>query len=336
MGGSMSVARWGSDWVSENGIALRRAEGLSKMMVLSFILHLGFFSFILYGRSFWGLSPAGLQSYQVMLVSPSSGSPALSATPSSTSNSPPSASQSSATPAPALIPSSSRPPSPPVATPKPPPSKGLPPEKEDPERLQEWWKKKVGSIKIPAVQQPKKDPAPPTPARILKGPMTPPAPVETNPTSPQKEGTAGPPHPVEPLHPGGPSTSGPGQEAGNSSVIATGSVATGGGGTGSGSLNASLFKFPFYLKSLENKISGQWSPPPVLLQEGIFGAIVQFSVTRKGSIEFVEIEKSSGNSQFDQAALRAVYNASPLPPLPEGLTDDLLKVHFSFSLQRGS
>jgi len=150
--------------------------------------------------------------------------------------------------------------------------------------------------------------------------MATPAPVETDPTTPQKEEAAAP------SHPSAPSTSGSGQQANNPSVVATGSA----------SLNASLFKFPYYLKSLENKISGEWSPPPVLLEEAVVGAIVQFHVTRRGSIEAVEIEKSSGNSQFDQAALRAVYNSNPLPPLPEGLSDDRLKVHFSFTLQRGS
>jgi TonB family protein len=162
-----------------------------------------------------------------------------------------------------------------------------------------------------------------------------PAPAETDPKAIQKEGAAGTAHSSGSTHPGGSSTGAPGQAGDSSSVVAAGSVVTG-AGSGSGLLNASLFKFPFYLKNIENKISGQWSPPPVLLQEEIVGAIVQFNVTRRGSIESVEIEKSSGNSQFDQAALRAVYNANPLPPLPEGLSEDPLKVHFSFTLQRGS
>jgi TonB family protein len=309
MGGSMSVVRWSSDWGSGNGMAFRRAEGLSKMMALSLSLHVAFFSFALYGKIFWGLSPSGLQSYHVTLISPPSAPQPVPSTPSVAPAPTPTA--------PAALPS--RPPSPPAAAPKPLPSKGVPPVKEDPERLQEWWKKKAGSIKIPTVQQPKKDPAPPAPAQTIKRPMTAPTPAETNP-APLKEGAAASAPPVAP------STSGPLQEAGNPSIVATGSA----------SLNASLFKFPYYLKSLENKISGQWSPPPVLLDSQIVGAIVQFNVTRRGSIESVEIEKSSGNSQFDQAALRAVYNANPLPPLPEGLSEDPLKVHFSFTLQRGS
>lgn len=313
MGGSMSAVRWNSDWVSGSGAILRRAEGLSKMMVLSLVLHVAFFSFALYGRSFLGFSPSAFQSYQVTLVPPSSAPPMPSIAP--------------APRAPAPAAPVSRPPSPSVAPPaeasKPLSSKGVPPVKEDPERLQDWWKKKAGSIKIPTVQKPKNDPAPPAPAQTVKRPMATPAPVETNPTASQGE-TAAPPQPVAPST-SAPSAA-PSQEASNPSLVATGSA----------SLNTSLFKYPYYLKSLENKISGQWSPPPVLLDEQIVGAVVQFHVTRRGSIESVEIEKSSGNSQFDQAALRAVYNANPLPPLPEGLSEDPLKVHFSFTLQKGS
>lgn len=308
----MSAVRWNSDWVSGSRAILRRAEGLSKMMLLSLILHVAFFSFALYGRSFLGFSPSAFQSYQVTLVPPSSAPPIPSIAP--------------APRAPAPAPSVSRPPSPPVAPPaevsKPLSSKGVPPVKEDPERLQDWWKKKAGSIKIPTVQKPKNDPAPPAPAQTVKRPMANPAPAETNPAPPKEISS--------PTHPAAPTPSGPGGapslEASNPSLVATGSA----------SLNTALFKYPYYLKSLENKISGQWSPPPVLLDEQVVGAIVQFHVTRRGSIESVEIEKSSGNSQFDQAALRAVYNANPLPPLPEGLSDDPLKVHFSFTLQKGS
>lgn len=309
----MSAVRWNSDWISGNGAILRRAEGLSKMMVLSLVLHVAFFSFALYGRSFLGFSPSAFQSYQVTLVSPS---PAPSM---------PSVAPAPRAPAPATPVSRppSPPPTPPVVASKPLSSKGVPPVKEDPERLQDWWKKKAGSIKMPTVQKPKNDPALPAPAQTVKRPMATPAPAETNPTAPPEEISS-------PAHPAAPSTSGPGgapsQEASNPSLVASGSA----------SLNTSLFKYPYYLKSLENKISGQWSPPPVLLDEQIVDAIVQFNVTRRGSIESVEIEKSSGNIQFDLAAMRAVKNSNPLPPLPEGLSEDPLKVHFSFTLQRGS
>ena len=61
---------------------------------------------------------------------------------------------------------------------------------------------------------------------------------------------------------------------------------------------------------------------------------VYFRVGRNGSIESPAVETSSGNFVFDQAALRAVVQASPLPPLPGGFADDYLGVHFSFAYEQ--
>jgi TonB family protein len=57
-------------------------------------------------------------------------------------------------------------------------------------------------------------------------------------------------------------------------------------------------------------------------------------VGRDGSIDSPEVEESSGSFLFDQAAKRAVIQASPLPPLPREFTDDYLGVHFSFAYEK--
>jgi TonB family protein len=41
----------------------------------------------------------------------------------------------------------------------------------------------------------------------------------------------------------------------------------------------------------------------------------------------VEVRESSGSRAFDLAALRAVRNASPLPPLPASYREDVLAVN---------
>jgi len=60
---------------------------------------------------------------------------------------------------------------------------------------------------------------------------------------------------------------------------------------------------------------------------------VYFRITRSGGIDAPAVETSSGNFLFDQAALRAVVQANPLPPLPAGFVDQYLGVHFSFSFE---
>jgi|GEM_PF-1241590 len=94
-------------------------------------------------------------------------------------------------------------------------------------------------------------------------------------------------------------------------------------------------KNPLYLKNVENKISGKWFPPPRSHSNETIHAIVKFLVHQNGSIGLVEIETSSGDRFFDQAAMRAIYTASPFPPLPPSYQDSPLYFHFNFTLRTG-
>lgn len=74
------------------------------------------------------------------------------------------------------------------------------------------------------------------------------------------------------------------------------------------------FKFPPYLAIIRVKIGRNWNPPPGA--KGI-RAKVQFTILRSGLVVEPDIEESSGNFYFDQAALRAIQSSSPFPRLPE-------------------
>jgi TonB family protein len=43
------------------------------------------------------------------------------------------------------------------------------------------------------------------------------------------------------------------------------------------------------------------------------------------------VEKSSGNPLYDQAALRAITEATPFPELPKEFTQGFLRVHLGFT-----
>ena len=60
-------------------------------------------------------------------------------------------------------------------------------------------------------------------------------------------------------------------------------------------------------------------------------ALVRFTINRDGRVSRIELERSSGNSSFDRAALRALYAANPLPPLPPAYRKNSLTVHLTFS-----
>lgn len=311
------------------------------MMALSLVVHASFFSFILYARPFRGGFSSLRQSYQVTLVAPETSSlPAASSQVALSPPSVPSRKESSPKETPSLQPETVKAPvvqaspvplvPPPSAATKGRTSKEPAPPKEDPERLQEWWKKKAGSIKISPIE-PKPAPAPAPNQEVLKRPINRPEegkPGESHPSTKQELASGNTPSAETSPQNRPPASQNMSSIGGSesSSVVAR----------GESSLNISLFPFPYYVKSIENKISGGWAPPPGAFEPEVAQAMVQFTVSKKGRIESVEIEKSSGNPQFDLAALRAVKEADPLPPLPEGLLEDPLKIHFSFTVHRGS
>jgi TonB family protein len=56
-------------------------------------------------------------------------------------------------------------------------------------------------------------------------------------------------------------------------------------------------------------------------------AVISFTISRDGSMSELRVEQSSGYNSFDLAALRAVQNAAPFPPLPRAYKHDDLGVH---------
>jgi TonB family protein len=102
--------------------------------------------------------------------------------------------------------------------------------------------------------------------------------------------------------------------------------------TGDMRLDTRDFPFAYYLMTIRRKVAGTWNVP----QSSVGGELqcrVHFRIARDGQIVSPEIELSSGVFLFDQAALRAVIEASPMPPLPDEYRGDNLGVHFSFAFE---
>jgi TonB family protein len=84
------------------------------------------------------------------------------------------------------------------------------------------------------------------------------------------------------------------------------------------------FKFGYYIDQLLSAIDAKWARPP--LGDGV-RAVISFRIERDGSLSDLEVAESSGYNSFDLAALRAVQNASPFPPLPRAYRHDSLGVN---------
>ncbi|HEY7517497.1 MAG TPA: TonB family protein [Methylomirabilota bacterium] len=104
-------------------------------------------------------------------------------------------------------------------------------------------------------------------------------------------------------------------------------------GSGPMTLNVSDFPFAWYLSRVQAKVTERWAGKALPGQQ----PVAVFEINREGQVSRLAIEKSSGNTYYDQAALRAITEANPFPPLPAEFTGQTLRVHlgFNFSAERG-
>lgn len=70
-----------------------------------------------------------------------------------------------------------------------------------------------------------------------------------------------------------------------------------------------------YMAGMKKSIQSKWTPPKGFDEKKV---VAVFSIQRDGSIIQPEIVESSGNTEIDASAMKALREASPLPPLPKG------------------
>ncbi|HEX3577030.1 MAG TPA: energy transducer TonB, partial [Thermoanaerobaculia bacterium] len=87
------------------------------------------------------------------------------------------------------------------------------------------------------------------------------------------------------------------------------------------------FPYTIYIDRMKTLIGLRWTRPHDI--SGVT-TTVSFTIERDGTIRDAKSEILSGNGTFDRAALRAVLEASPLPPLPFGYNGTFLGVHLTF------
>jgi protein TonB len=104
-----------------------------------------------------------------------------------------------------------------------------------------------------------------------------------------------------------------------------------GGGQGSGArLDVADFCCPDYIVMMVDRIRANWDAKSEV--PGM--TTVKFTIQRDGSIVGAEVERSSGYTALDIAALRAVAGTRQLTPLPAGYPNPSLGVHLNFEYKR--
>ncbi len=92
------------------------------------------------------------------------------------------------------------------------------------------------------------------------------------------------------------------------------------------------FPYSWYFGAIHRKISERWDDKALPGQQ----PVVVFEIGRDGQVNMssIAVEKTSGNPLYDRAALRAIQEANPFPPLPDDFKRSLLRVHLNFLYNR--
>jgi protein TonB len=110
---------------------------------------------------------------------------------------------------------------------------------------------------------------------------------------------------------------------------------TGSGGVGVGQGSPFGNRFGNYVMILRQRVAEKWHTGDVDPRiRSAPTAIVTFDLMRDGSVRNVRVAQGSGNSALDYSAQRAIYDATPFPPLPAGYEKNDATVEFWFELRR--
>jgi protein TonB len=117
----------------------------------------------------------------------------------------------------------------------------------------------------------------------------------------------------------------------DSAVGASGAAAgQGAGGDAGVATDMPNFPYPWYITRVRQMLWNQW----MKRMGGHSGeTVVVFSLMPNGSVVDLRTETSSGDGAMDLAALAAVQDAAPYPPLPNGFSEPFLKVHVTLKSQ---
>jgi TonB family protein len=122
----------------------------------------------------------------------------------------------------------------------------------------------------------------------------------------------------------------PGSTRTETGARGTGFGLTTGGGGGTGvQLDVANFCCPDYLQQLVAIVQQNWQQ-----NQGVAGStVMKFTITRRGSIEDVAVERPSGFVALDYAAQRALL-LTRLPELPAQYPNQNLTLHVTFEYRR--
>lgn len=111
----------------------------------------------------------------------------------------------------------------------------------------------------------------------------------------------------------------------------------GGGGVGVGTNSPFGTRFGYYANIIRGKVEGAWKTTDINPRiQNAPPVTVQFVIRKDGSIApgLPRIVQTSGDGNVDRSAQRAIMDAAPFPPLPNGFERSEALVELTFQLRR--
>jgi hypothetical protein len=90
-------------------------------------------------------------------------------------------------------------------------------------------------------------------------------------------------------------------------------------------------RFGYYVDLMRTQISRHWSTAG--LANDSKRVTITFTILKDGTVRDAKVAQASGNYTLDTAALRAVLESNPLPPLPQGYDKDSAPVELMFQVK---
>lgn len=127
---------------------------------------------------------------------------------------------------------------------------------------------------------------------------------------------------------------GHGSPTGSADAGAKGTTVGSTGGSPEGSAAASAL-IGLYGDKVREAIEREWR---LISDQGVGGlkAVLEVQIRKNGEIVQIQVVKPSGNTMFDDSALRAVRKAAPLPAVPEMIVQSSTKLIITFQPGRVS
>ena len=113
------------------------------------------------------------------------------------------------------------------------------------------------------------------------------------------------------------------------------SAMPGSGRIGTGAHTTLGERFAGYGQQIQQLVAQKWHTGDVDARVQTAPIVIaSFDLMRDGSIRNLRVVQQSGISALDYSAQRAILEASPFPPIPQGYPGDSAKVEFTFELKR--